>query len=274
MSKRVRVAGLGFVMAALLCVLLGADKPSPLAVAASLDDERGIAPNASRLESKPTVSATVDPPAAPVAQAAADATAVPSAYPTLRVIPPDTPGAHFLKSLGPVSESSPSAGELLLMKTTSPAYLEPMNWGVTIYKSAHLLIVYYEGRRFRSYNAVFGRSPFRGAKLWDGDLRTPQGVYWIIHKHPSIRWHHFLALNYPNEVDELRYAAMAAAGYVPAVDGQAKGEGGAIGIHGTDHWAFNRLKINWTSGCISVDNNVIDDLDTMLPVRTLVIIQP
>ena len=173
-----------------------------------------------------------------------------------------------------VWESSPSAGELLLMKTTSPAYLAPMNWGVTIYKSAHLLIVYYEGRRFRSYNAVFGRSPFGGAKLFDGDLRTPQGVYWIIHKHPSARWHHFLALNYPNEVDELRYAAMAAAGYVPNVDGQAKGEGGAIGIHGTDQWNFNRLKINWTSGCISVDNNVIDDLDTMLPVGTLVIIQP
>jgi len=34
------------------------------------------------------------------------------------------------------------------------------------------------------------------------------------------------------------------------------------------------LKINWTSGCISVDNAAIDDLDTILPLGTLVIIRP
>ena len=37
---------------------------------------------------------------------------------------------------------------------------------------------------------------------------------------------------------------------------------------------FNRDDINWTRGCISVDNDAIVELDHLVPIDTLVIIKP
>jgi len=36
----------------------------------------------------------------------------------------------------------------------------------------------------------------------------------------------------------------------------------------------NRTDINWTSGCISVDNDSIVELDHLMPLDSLVIIKP
>ena len=47
-----------------------------------------------------------------------------------------------------------------------------------------------------------------------------------------------------------------------------------IGIHGTDNPLLNDGDINWTTGCISVENRDISDLRRILPVGTVVIIQP
>ena len=79
---------------------------------------------------------------------------------------------------------------------------------MTIFKKHHQLIVYYKGRLFKTYHAVFGRSFEPGTKLWEGDRRTPEGVYAIVEKHPSRRWDWFLTLNYPNEIDRYRYEQM------------------------------------------------------------------
>ena len=81
---------------------------------------------------------------------------------------------------------------------------------------------------------MFGRSFEPGTKLWEGDRRTPEGVYAIIEKHPSRRWDWFLTLNYPNEIDRHRYEQMRDGGEVPIEDGRPVGVGGRIGIHGTD----------------------------------------
>jgi murein L,D-transpeptidase YafK len=145
-----------------------------------------------------------------------------------------------------------------------------MSWTVKIYKSKHLLEVFYKGLFYRSYRAVFGRNLDTSAKLFAGDRRTPEGNYLIISKYPSRRWRWFLRLNYPNMIDLSRYDELRAAHEIPTVDGHEPNPGGSIGIHGTDVPMLNEGDINWTTGCISVDNSAVDELDSLLPVGTLV----
>ncbi len=179
-----------------------------------------------------------------------------------------------VKIEGVRTDRVPTPGQLLFDKTRAIAFDDPLNWSVTIFKKRHQLIVYYKSRLFKSYHAVFGRSFEPGTKLWEGDRRTPEGVYAIINKHPSARWDWFLTLNYPNDLDRHRYEQMRDDGEVPHEDGHPVGVGGRIGIHGTDEPELNRGDINWTTGCISVEDEDIEELTRLLPKGTLVIINP
>jgi lipoprotein-anchoring transpeptidase ErfK/SrfK len=179
-----------------------------------------------------------------------------------------------VKIQGVRTDRVPTPGQLLFDKTRAIAFDDPLNWSVTIFKKRHQLIVYYKSRLFKSYHAVFGRSFEPGTKLWEGDRRTPEGVYAIVEKHPSARWDWFLTLNYPNEIDRHRYDQMRVDGEVPREDGHPVGVGGRIGIHGSDEPELNRGDINWTTGCISVDDEDVEELTRLLPKGTLVIINP
>jgi hypothetical protein len=168
-----------------------------------------------------------------------------------------------------------TAGEVLYNQTHDASTLDPMSWSVSVSKLRHELALYYKGRFFRKYDAVFGRNLDNAPKAYAQDRRTPEGVYTIIKKYQSPRFRWFLRLNYPNNVDRIRYAAMRDDGVVPVGDhGRVTPVGSAIGIHGTDVPILNAGHVNWTTGCISVGNNEIDDLARMLPIGTVVIIQP
>jgi len=168
-----------------------------------------------------------------------------------------------------------STGERDYYHTRDGSYRDPSNWAVMVFKARHELAVYYKGRLFKAYHAVFGRSREHGTKLYEGDRRTPQGVYMISGKHPSARWRWFITLDYPNAIDRLRYAALRADDVAPVLrDGRVIGEGGSIGIHGTDVPLLNSGDINWTTGCISVDNRDVAQLHRLLPIGTVVIIKP
>jgi lipoprotein-anchoring transpeptidase ErfK/SrfK len=147
---------------------------------------------------------------------------------------------------------------------------DPFNWVVHAYKSRHRLEVYFKGHLYRTYHAVFGRSPVAGAKLWEGDRRTPEGYYLIVSKHRSARFEWFLRINYPNEQDHERFEQSVAAHLIPA----SAHEGGQIGIHGTDSPYLNVSEVDWTTGCISVDNADISELAQLLPIGSLVVINP
>lgn len=194
-----------------------------------------------------------------------------TATPTPTITPTPVPP---VKIEGVRTDRVPTPGQLLFDKTRAIAFDDPLNWSVTIFKKRHQLIVYYKGRLFKTYHAVFGRSFEPGTKLWEGDRRTPEGVYAIVEKHPSRRWDWFLTLNYPNEIDRHRYEQMRVSGEVPNEDGHPVGVGGRIGIHGSDEPNLNRGDINWTTGCISVDDEDVEELTRLLPKGTLVIINP
>gem|GEM_PF-457643 len=147
---------------------------------------------------------------------------------------------------------------------------DPFDWVVHAYKSQHRLEVYFKGHLYKTYHAVFGRSLTAGAKLWEGDRRTPEGNYLIVGKHRSARFGWFLHISYPNEQDHQRFEQSRAAHLIPA----SANEGGQIGIHGTDSPYLNVADVDWTTGCISVDNADIGQLARLLPIGTLVIINP
>jgi lipoprotein-anchoring transpeptidase ErfK/SrfK len=161
-------------------------------------------------------------------------------------------------------------GEKLLDHVSAEARGNPDNWAVHAYKSHHRLDVYFQGQLYKTYHAVFGRSRWMGAKEWEGDLRTPEGDYLIIAKHPSRRFGWFLRLNYPNAIDQARFDQLRAERELPV----SAREGGQIGIHGTDNPMLNLGDINWTTGCISIDNADIVELARLLPTGTLVVIDP
>jgi murein L,D-transpeptidase YafK len=142
---------------------------------------------------------------------------------------------------------------------------------IVVDKRCRTLNLYRYGRLVRTYPVVFGRKP--GRKLYEGDQRTPIGLYMIIDKDRHKRWANFMLLDYPTEQDVRRYWQNVSAGAVPKRGGGYAGVGGAIGIHGTDREAFNRTGINWTLGCISLFNSDVKELSASVPVGTLVYIK-
>jgi len=144
---------------------------------------------------------------------------------------------------------------------------------VVIRKACRTLDVYRYGQRIRSYPAVFGDGGIQERKLYAGDHRTPSGLYMIIGERPHERWGYFFLLDYPNAQDASRYRAGLADGTVPIYGGGAPGLGSAVGIHGTDKPWLNRERVDWTWGCISLDNDAIAEFASLVWVGTPVLIQ-
>jgi lipoprotein-anchoring transpeptidase ErfK/SrfK len=198
----------------------------------------------------------------PSAAAEHTAASTPAAKPPSPALPASAASAAYPGALSP--------GQRLYYETRDSSPANSLNWSVHVNKSAHHMEVYYKGRLYKTYHAVFGRSLGAGAKEWEGDMRTPEGDYLIVAKRRSRRFRWFLALNYPNAIDRARFAHLRAIGEVPG----GVREGGEIGIHGTEMPLLNVGDINWTTGCISVDNSDISELERLLPVGTLVVINP
>ena len=138
-------------------------------------------------------------------------------------------------------------------------------------KSCQTLRRYHYGKLARTYHIVIGRKS--GTKLYEGDKRTPTGLYMIIEKRPHARWSRFLLLDYPTPFDLQRYQQAVIAGLVPVSSQTDPGAGGAIGLHGTDEERLNTLGFNWTLGCISLHNPDIEELFKIVPLGTLVYIK-
>ena len=151
-------------------------------------------------------------------------------------------------------------------------WAEQEPWVVVVRKACRSLDVYRYGGRVRSFPAVFGLNG-SGSKLYEGDRRTPSGLYMIVDKRAHPRWRQFLLLDYPNTQDLHRYWLAMEGGGLPRRGDGYVGAGGAVGIHGTDKPGLNTRNVDWTWGCISLQNADVDDLTRLVPVGTLVLIE-
>lgn len=132
-------------------------------------------------------------------------------------------------------------------------------------KSDRVIIFYNkDNQEIGRFYAAFGRG--YGAKLQEGDMRTPEGDYWLYPARKSDDWEFFMPIDYPNASDLMR--ARGAGIPLDRVGGQ-------IGLHGTgdgfDHKLRQSFGENWTLGCIAVNNSSIlaarDMVLSPIPIR-------
>lgn len=167
-------------------------------------------------------------------------------------------------ALVPTPTPSPSS-------TPAFAWTNGSEYALVVRKEERTLTVYHRTEQVKVYPIVLGIAS-DGPKVYQGDLRTPEGVYRISSKRPHARWSRFMLLSYPNDDDRSRYAMALSEGRVPIIDGRAPGIGGAVGIHGTDREDSNVRGDDWTFGCISLLNQHVAELYDMIPIGTPVLI--
>ena len=136
---------------------------------------------------------------------------------------------------------------------------------IVVYKSKRLLNVYAHERLLRSYKISLGKHPI-GHKEFEGDKKTPEGLYYINTKSTNSRYHKNLGISYPN-INDLNFAT-----------NRQKSAGGNIKIHGIRNWlglvGILHRNFDWTNGCIALTNQEIDELYDVVPVGTIIEIKP
>ncbi|HIC91974.1 MAG TPA: murein L,D-transpeptidase [Syntrophaceae bacterium] len=148
-----------------------------------------------------------------------------------------------------------------------------INASMVIVKSKYRLFFYLDGKYIKTYPIVLGKNP-NGPKLYEGDNCTPEGIYRVKAKFDHERWSKFILLDYPNQEDLMRYGMALKRGEIPEKNGGYASIGGGVGIHGTPSRALNQAGKNWTSGCISLLNEDINEIFPYVKKGTVVYILP
>ena len=122
---------------------------------------------------------------------------------------------------------------------------------IIVIKSQRKMMVFSNNQLIKTYRISLGRKPV-GPKQYEGDKRTPEGLYYLNDKNPNSTFHKNLGVSYPDKYD------------VENAISRGKNPGGDIKIHGIRNGLgfinkFHRL-IDWTSGCIALTNSEIDEL--------------
>jgi len=132
---------------------------------------------------------------------------------------------------------------------------------IVIKKNAHELALYRGDVLMKTYKVAIGPGG-QGFKHREGDRVTPVGHYHVIMHQPS-QFHQFLRLDYPNAEDRTRFAALKASGELP----KEATIGGDIGIHGSPPqiaWKPIHKTVDWTLGCIALDDAEIDEVGSLV----------
>jgi len=144
---------------------------------------------------------------------------------------------------------------------------------LVIQKSRRTLTVYRDGVADKEFRVVMGRNG-NGPKRFEGDMRTPEGLYRVTEKHPHARWRYFIGISYPNEYDVAAYARRIADGGIPVINGEFMGIGDSVGIHGSDHYVEQAAGSDWTMGCIALRSEDIGIIYELVEPNTPVLILP
>ncbi len=126
---------------------------------------------------------------------------------------------------------------------------------LVVYKGEHRLEAYSGSTLVRTYRIAIG-SGGAGPKRYEGDGRTPEGVYRIDRRHQSRLYHRFLHVSYPNDDDRRRYRELKERG---EVDPEVRPLGRSV---------------DWTAGCIAVSDAEIEELYRAVVRNAVIEIRP
>ncbi len=116
----------------------------------------------------------------------------------------------------------------------------------------------------KEYRVALGANP-KGHKQYEGDERTPEGVYTLDYINEDSLFYRAMHISYPNEVDKSRAAKN---GLSP---------GGFIMVHGQRNnlgWlSAITQNFNWTNGCVALKNSEMDEFLELVKVGTKIQIE-
>ncbi len=176
------------------------------------------------------------------------------------------PAVAFGLALGISAGSGLAASEGESKRAAKPASVDR----ILVKKADHTVTLFSKEEVVLRTTAALGPGG-AGPKLREGDMVTPVGRYRIVSKGPS-RFRTFLGIDYPNEVDKARFARLRASGALPK-DARI---GGDIGLHAPPKgapWKVGHKLVDWTAGCIAVDDDEIDLIAKSAPIGTVVDIE-
>jgi murein L,D-transpeptidase YafK len=102
-----------------------------------------------------------------------------------------------------------------------------------------------------------------GAKIREGDERTPEGEYVLDWHNPDSDYYKSIHISYPNAKDVARAKRLGAP------------PGGDLFIHGqpNDFTGPGKERGDWTAGCIAVSNPEMDEIWRAVPDGTPIVIK-
>ncbi|MFN3989872.1 MAG: murein L,D-transpeptidase family protein [Erythrobacter sp.] len=120
-------------------------------------------------------------------------------------------------------------------------------------KTRRILVAYAGGQPVRVYRGLQFGQP-QGHKQFQGDRRTPEGLYTIDARNPRSQFYLSLRISYPNPADRA-FAAQ-----------YGRSAGGDIFLHGQPNgYKAGRVPGDWTDGCIALSNDEIAELWALVP---------
>lgn len=136
---------------------------------------------------------------------------------------------------------------------------------LVVYKSERKLFAYSNGKLIKTYKISLGKNPV-GDKRFEGDKKTPEGIYFINAKNPNSGYYKNLGISYPDKQD-IEFSKRL-----------GKPTGGDIKIHGLRNGMgyigkFQRW-YDWTAGCIALTDREVDELYYSEEVGTQIEIKP
>lgn len=137
---------------------------------------------------------------------------------------------------------------------------------LVVYKSKRSMEAWSGNERLKTYHIALGKNPI-GHKQFEGDNKTPEGIYRINDRNPNSGYHKNLGVSYPDETDKAN------------AQKQGRLPGGQIKIHGLRNGnagymgKFHRLK-DWTAGCIAVTDDEVDELYNVVKENAVIEIYP
>lgn len=134
---------------------------------------------------------------------------------------------------------------------------------VVVQKSQRKMYLLNGNRALKVYDIGLGFAP-QGHKNFEGDGRTPEGVYFIDRRNPDSRYHLSIGISYPNAQDTARAMAFG------------RGAGSDIFIHGLgpEGRVLSKQRRDWTAGCIAVTDEEAEDIYAMVRDGTPIVIAP